>query len=215
MASCIRPVGMQGSLSYTLIAGPGHWRRRRVGRATFHWHIGDAEDEKESFLVRTMPCIPGKTRLNSFHMGQNSALKLSLNMLITIDTIRATEKFPYFHDTFAQLLGCQGVSLLFSEGWPHVVSHGDLSELKMPLEENTLSSLDGIVNWSHPAVRHGALDAALDFRQYKRRGPVKLYLPYRAVHDDKDNAEAPAEEKQEGPEAARAGTPWECPKLEE
>ncbi|RYO75925.1 hypothetical protein DL766_004899 [Monosporascus sp. MC13-8B] len=83
------------------------------------------------------------------------------------------------------------------------VSTTQLPGLNMLLDETTVS-VNGdprLVAGPHPAVRHGALDAAPDFWQYELRSW------YRAVHDDKEDVEALAGEEQEEPEVAAADTP--------
>ncbi|RYP53130.1 hypothetical protein DL768_001804 [Monosporascus sp. mg162] len=68
------------------------------------------------------------------------------------DIIRTSEEFPYLHDTIAELEGDRGVSLLFSEDWPQVVSHGHLSEPDMLPDETTLS-INGIIDWPLARIR--------------------------------------------------------------
>ena len=81
-ASSVRPVGMQGSLSYTVIATTETIISYRVPevklgseledlakivhgdlvpKATFHGELGNDEDKSKRLHIYTMPCIPGKS----------------------------------------------------------------------------------------------------------------------------------------------------------
>ncbi|RYP90013.1 hypothetical protein DL770_003858 [Monosporascus sp. CRB-9-2] len=186
---------MQGSLSHTLVAAPEttiSFRvagtaaslgvRSKTSPKSIHRDLTPSAGStgtlampkaKRSLCSFSLPCIPGETRLNSFYTGQSSALKLSLNMLITLliwqvdqvalreiradnkhelDIIRASEKFPYLRDTITELQEDRDISLLFSDNWPQVISHGDLSELNMLLDETTLS-INRIIDWSLARMR--------------------------------------------------------------
>lgn len=55
--------------------------------------------------------------------------------------------FEFLKNTVAQLRGRQGLACLYSEAWPQVVTHGDLSPTNIMVDPETLS-ITGLVDWS-------------------------------------------------------------------
>ncbi|RYP12184.1 hypothetical protein DL767_011389 [Monosporascus sp. MG133] len=136
---------MQGSLSHMLIAATETTISFRVagGGGELGDKIEDPAQLAEYFGRRYMRPQP-VDQVALWESRDDTKHKLGI--------IRASEKFPYLRDTITELQGDRGVSLLFSDNWPQVNSHGDLWELHMLPDETTLS-ISEIIDWLLARIR--------------------------------------------------------------
>ncbi|KAK8047004.1 hypothetical protein PG996_015068 [Apiospora saccharicola] len=137
--STICPVGMQGSLSYTVVAAKAdsktivsfrtppeqaQWPDRESGSAYFA-RCWDQPQELDPEQLETK--------------RRSISRKLSL--------LENAPGFEFLKNTVVQLRGPQGLACLYSEAWPQVVTHGDLSQTNILVGPETLA-ITGLVDWS-------------------------------------------------------------------
>ncbi|KAK7954182.1 hypothetical protein PG988_014876 [Apiospora saccharicola] len=204
--STICPVGMQGSLSYTVVAakadsktivsfrtpqsrlnGPIEKVAQRIHGnhvpvATFHGRVPNKTTYHDRPLrVYSMPCLEGKPYLEAVYFGprnQSQDIGKQINFIKDLanryfarcwdqpqeldpeqletkrrsisrklSLLENAPGFEFLKNTVVQLRGPQGLACLYSEAWPQVVTHGDLSQTNILVGPETLA-ITGLVDWS-------------------------------------------------------------------
>ncbi|KAK8076295.1 hypothetical protein PG994_003567 [Apiospora phragmitis] len=161
-AKAVRPVEMQGSLSYTVIATTETVVSFRVPEAklgneyeslakyihgdlvpqsAYHGRLGDEKDDKRSLLIYTMPYLPGKSYLEVQPFGPeltDVALEKHVNYIRHLARRSWKAKAGY--------LTCS------ARGYPQVLSHMDLSETNVLVDEESFD-ISGVIDWSQASVQ--------------------------------------------------------------
>ncbi|KAK8040767.1 hypothetical protein PG994_013774 [Apiospora phragmitis] len=199
--STISPVGMQGSLSYTVVATTKTIISFRIPEnklggemdkaaqeihgslvplATYHGPAPNTESKNGRLEIYTMPCLEGKTYLEAALLGPQrrdqevarhtqfsqdlaryfarcwnnprpldpSRLKEQCDAISEkLSLLEGAPGFEFLGGSIVQLRGSQGLNYLYSEAWPHVVTHGDFSETNILVDPETLV-ISGLIDWS-------------------------------------------------------------------
>ncbi|KAK8066789.1 hypothetical protein PG997_013536 [Apiospora hydei] len=141
--STIHPVGMQGSLSYTVVAVRAGRKIIVSFRMPGSKLGGRIEKAAQNVHGKLVPVA-------TFHgtVSSQTAYYEPLKKLTLLEDARAYE---FLRNTLTQLRGPQGIACLYSGSWPQVVTHGDLSQTNILVDPETLS-ITGLVDWSLATV---------------------------------------------------------------